>query len=53
MKYIKEIKAYLRDNMRTAMCWDGESLKRKDNSESYGIFKKQLVELALKKETGK
>lgn len=25
VKYIKEIKAYLQDNMKAGTCWDGES----------------------------
>lgn len=36
-KYIKEIKAYLQDNMKAGMCWDEENLKRKNNLESFDI----------------
>lgn len=36
-KDIKEIKAYLQDNMKAGMCRNGERLKRNDIPESYDI----------------
>lgn len=30
VKDIKEIKAYLQDNMKAGMCWNGYRLKRND-----------------------
>lgn len=35
MKDVKEINAYLQNNTKAGMCWDGERLKRKNNLESY------------------
>lgn len=46
----KAIKAYLQDNMKAGMCWDGEWLKR--IIYKVMILKAQLVELVLKEGMG-